>query len=72
MTKRAKDLVKYAESLGNEVVRRTGSGHVLVRHRVTGHQTTISSTPSEPRGDVNKRKDLWRGAQEGKGGEGTW
>lgn len=60
--KRKTALVRYAISLGYEIVR--VNGHVHLRHAVTGARRTLPGTPGSHRADKNDRAALRRGARQ--------
>jgi hypothetical protein len=54
-----RELLEYAEKHRFEFAGYCGSGHIRIRHE-DGTVLTISSTPSDWRGDRNKRSDIRR------------
>ena len=57
MKKAVKELLAEARSAGWRVVRHNGK-HWVLRHRDGVRQTNLSTTPSDKRGLLNKRKEL--------------
>lgn len=59
MNKEVRKLIKWAEANGWHFVRRTSTGHIMLRHD-TGVSVTMASTPSDPRAIRNARSDMQR------------
>lgn len=53
-------LLEYAEGRGWQVVRRTGSGHLLMRCPCGQHTVTLAQSPSDFRGTRNAQAQVRR------------
>lgn len=59
LSKEVRKLISWAEANGWHVARRTGTGHLLLRHQ-SGVSVTMSATPSDSRSLNNARADMER------------
>lgn len=59
-SQRGSAILADAEKLGFEFVEYTGSGHIKIRHSVTGEHAVIPSTPSSWRSHANTIAQLER------------
>jgi predicted RNA binding protein YcfA (HicA-like mRNA interferase family) len=61
--KEVQAVVRYAETLGYRLIRRTGTGHLQLRH-TSGRTVTMPSTPSNYRWKKNAESQLRRTAKQ--------
>lgn len=59
MKARVRDLVKYGEACGFELVGLGGSGHYKLRH-TNGALIVLASSPGDGRGDLNQKSKMRR------------
>jgi hypothetical protein len=62
-TRYVRDVLRYAKELGYEDLGCGRSGHMKVRHTVTGKSVTFSVSPSHPNAEKMARRDLERCAK---------